>query len=272
VFEDIVLVDANSNGFETPRVECSITIEGVDDGRLKFYETSTSLPSYTAGDKADVTVYRDIKANEWSTLVLPFNLSQANAKAVFGNDVQFAQFSGFEVDYGADESNVIPLSITIQLTSYSIPARIPLAGGTPILIKTNKDISEIKLDNVTLTEGVTVVEKADQYNTSGILTGSIAKTTVPADGLFINDNKFWYSTGNTQIKGFRCWFELGAVLNKATDFGAPVFFEIDGNVTGIKNIQKYTKDDDRYYNLSGQRVENPTKGLYIKNGKKVVVK
>ena len=41
--------------------------------------------------------------------------------------------------------------------------------------------------------------------------------------------------------------------------------------TGISSI-KADKGDNSYYNLSGQRVENPTKGLYIVNGKKVVIK
>ena len=43
------------------------------------------------------------------------NLTKANAAAVFGSDVQFAKFDGFEVDYGDDEENVIPLGITIFL-------------------------------------------------------------------------------------------------------------------------------------------------------------
>ena len=42
--------------------------------------------------------------------------------------------------------------------------------------------------------------------------------------------------------------------------------------TGISNIEAETIGDDVIYNLRGQRVENPTKGLYIINGKKVVIK
>ena len=42
--------------------------------------------------------------------------------------------------------------------------------------------------------------------------------------------------------------------------------------TGISNIETETIGDDVIYNLRGQRVENPTKGLYIINGKKVVIK
>ena len=48
--------------------------------------------------------------------------------------------------------------------------------------------------------------------------------------------------------------------------------EIDGQTTKIANL-KAIFDDGQYYNLKGQKVDNPTeKGVYIKNGKKVVIK
>jgi hypothetical protein len=46
---------------------------------------------------------------------------------------------------------------------------------------------------------------------------------------------------------------------------------IDDEVTAIKNIKVGT-EDNVYYDLNGRRVLYPTKGLYIVNGKKIVVK
>ena len=46
-----------------------------------------------------------------------------------------------------------------------------------------------------------------------------------------------------------------------------------GDATGIEAVKKAeTVADGAYYNLAGQRVAQPTKGLYIVNGKKVVIK
>ena len=283
VLKNIVLTpSAADKGYETERVETILTIEGVDDGRLKFDETSTSLPTYTAGTKADVTVKRTIKAGEWSSLVLPFNLTKANATAVFGSDVQFAKFAGFEVDYGDDDENVVPLGITINLTEYTIPARGNMAGGTPVLIKTSQDIEEFQLDGVTLTTGVTEVENADKYETPGLFTGTLVKSTIPSNGLFISDNKFWYSTGKTNVKAFRCWFELGAVLDKETDFGARVMLHfIDDEATGISQIENRKSVNSKCYDLLGRRMASSMfnsqssilkKGIYVKEGKKVVIK
>ncbi len=275
-----ILADADSHKTELEADITSLLTVEASDGRIHFAETDTSLPAYTAGDKGDITMARTIKANEWSTLVLPFNLTRANATKAFGDDVQFATFSGFEVDYGDDEENVTPLAITVQFSSYTIPARGNLAGGTPVLIKTGKNISEIKLDGVTLVSTVTNVETADaNYGFPGKFIGTFVKTTVPEDGLFLSGNKFWYSTGKTNIKAFRGWFELGAVLNKESDFGANVGFMVDGepaSVDGIPSVLTRTKGD--VYTIQGQYVgrdidlKRLPRGIYIIDGKKKVIK
>lgn len=46
----------------------------------------------------------------------------------------------------------------------------------------------------------------------------------------------------------------------------------DNEATGISSVEKNVMHNDVYYNLNGQRVEKPTKGMYIINNKKVVVK
>ena len=279
-FKEIVLVDTGSNGFETEFVQTTLTVSGVDDGRIHFDETSTTLPNYTEEEKGLVTIARTIKKDQWSTLVLPFNLTRTVANKVFGSDVQFAKFDGFDVDYGDDEENVIPLGIVIYFESYTIPARGNLAGGTPVLIKVSKDITSIAPEGeVTLTKTVTDVEKdADgdigEY-VSGKFTASLVKTVVPKDGLFITDEQFWYSVGNTNIKGFRGWFELDAVLGEETDFGANIRFVVNDEANGIHDIeQEGVKAKEGYYTLDGRKLSGKPaqRGVYIENGKKVVVK
>lgn len=45
----------------------------------------------------------------------------------------------------------------------------------------------------------------------------------------------------------------------------------EGGTTGITQIENKAKEDDVYYNLQGMRVEAPKKGVFIRNGKKVVL-
>lgn len=49
------------------------------------------------------------------------------------------------------------------------------------------------------------------------------------------------------------------------------FYSINGQTSGIQTIQ-VKKADGAIYNMAGQRVENPVKGIFIKNGKKFIVK
>ena len=58
---------------------------------------------------------------------------------------------------------------------------------------------------------------------------------------------------------------------KNGDSDAPAFIGF-GDTTGIVNVNRETITNNQYYTLDGRRVENPTKGLYIVNGKKVVIK
>ena len=51
-----------------------------------------------------------------------------------------------------------------------------------------------------------------------------------------------------------------------------VFMLDDDTATGINDMNRETIANNGCYNLNGQRVENPTKGLYIVNGKKVIIK
>ena len=64
---------------------------------------------------------------------------------------------------------------------------------------------------------------------------------------------------------------LTSVVEGST--GAPTFDIIfDEGTTGVENVNRVTINDNKYYTLDGRRVENPTKGLYIVNGKKVMIK
>ncbi len=70
-----------------------------------------------------------------------------------------------------------------------------------------------------------------------------------------------------------------ATLNKGQAYlhldGAPaapyLSFE-GGETTGIGNVNRETITNNQYYTLDGRRVENPANGVYIVNGKKVVIK
>jgi hypothetical protein len=150
-----------------------------------------------------------------------------------------------------------------------LTARVRIADDGPLM--TSEDIEGFEADEVTMVSEVTDVSAADGDNTSGKFTGTLVASKVPADGLFISGEKFWYSTGATNIKAFRCWFESGAVLDKETDFGVKMFIHHAGDETGIEEVTP-GNGQQTIYDLAGRRVEKAGKGIYIINNKKVLVK
>lgn len=97
----------------------------------------------------------------------------------------------------------------------------------------------------------------------------------------VNEHNERYSYG---LKAFRCWFEL---TDKTSASSKPLSLFIDGikdSTTGIDDIHanadhsSYKRGIEGVFNINGQKVrkENSTEGLpaglYIVNGKKIVVR
>ena len=64
-------------------------------------------------------------------------------------------------------------------------------------------------------------------------------------------------------------------IGTSETIGIQLLGSTGGNGDGTTNLRKPVNtigEPDVYYNLQGQRVDNPTKGLYIKNGKKIIVR
>ncbi|MCD8298018.1 MAG: Ig-like domain-containing protein [Prevotella sp.] len=68
------------------------------------------------------------------------------------------------------------------------------------------------------------------------------------------------------------YFCLGSLTNLSSQFSATVYVDGEEDTTGISSVLQNTVSDGVYYNLSGQRVTAPSKGVYILNGKKLLVK
>lgn len=240
----------------------------IGEARTLLDETSATAP--TAENGVDVRVRRTINANEWSTICLPFAMSEAQAKAAFGSDVQLADFTGWETtEYDASDN-----ALSIDVTFSSVTA---IEANHPYVIKVSSAVTEFTVDGVDIAPeddpAVSVGKKSK--GTLGSFTGSYVPTLIDEECLFLNSNKFWYSTGKTNMKGYRGYFYFQDVL-AAYSASAPVKmkFTLDGT-TGIEDVQSFNGSniqDGEIYDLAGRRVEKAEKGIYIINNKKVLVK
>ncbi|MBQ9640915.1 MAG: hypothetical protein IJV06_05100 [Bacteroidaceae bacterium] len=121
-------------------------------------------------------------------------------------------------------------------------------------------------------EGTSVAIDADANNVSGAMTGVFETTKVPTGSYVLqngNDGVGFYKVASSDIvaKPFRAYLT-------AQSSGAKIRIDYTGtdDATGINLVNAQNVEDGVIYNLSGMRVSQPTKGIYIKNGKKFIVK
>ena len=234
-------------------------------------ETSTTAPS-ASGGSVDIQVKRTIKANEWSTLVLPFDMTEAQLKEALDSDVKLAEFEDYEADYTGDDVT----GLTVNLVATDLTEGF--YGNYPYLVKTSADITEFIVTSTIDPDEEGAVAEYDNGKTGkqrkvlGSLIGTYhAGDAIPADGLFLNGNKFWYSAGATKIKAFRAYFMLNEVLSGVAE--AKVRFMVDEDAAAIEGITP-DMEDGVWYTLDGRQLNGkPTeKGVYIVNNKKVLIK
>lgn len=83
---------------------------------------------------------------------------------------------------------------------------------------------------------------------------------------------FYKLTADHTLDAKKAYLETDTDITPTGDSARVLMVFDDGQTTSIDNIQGRKVEDGIYYNLSGQRVQNPTKGLYVLNGKKVIIK
>ena len=252
----------------TPVDDVTFKVHVVAIHTVVLDELSTEMPQAATG--VNVLVKRTINAKEWSTICLPFAMSEAQVQAAFNNEevqlLGLAKFKGWNVTEYDDNDNATSIKVTFE----DVDA---IAANTPYIIKVSKAMTEFTVDDVDIDpedEPSVSVGKMNR-GTFGSFTGTYVPIYVEEENLFLSENKFWYSTGNTKMKGFRGYFFFQEVLADYYDAGARILISFDDESTGIHENRR--GGDDRYYDLKGMRVEKPSKkGIYINNGKTKVVK
>ena len=127
-------------------------------------------------------------------------------------------------------------------------------AGTPIIVKTD-------------TKGATVnvpVTTADADDVTGNkLVAGDGSTAATEEYYYLANDLFHQANAGTLKSG-------KAYLHITTS--APVLNFVFGDVTGIGEIKSQKIESGQFFDLQGRKVAQPTKGLYIVNGKKVIIK
>lgn len=252
---------ADSNGESLSDVDFTINIT---EFRTILDESSIEMP--VAESNAKVRVKRTIAANVWSTICLPFAMTETQTKEAFGSDVQLADFTGYDATEDEDE-NVIGITVNFE-TANAIEA------NHPYIIKVSSPVTEFTIDGVNIDpeeEPTKAAIKRTKKQWSEMIGTYVAETTVGDQMLFLSEGKFWYSTGQTKMKGYRAYFDFYDVLSEVETAGVKILVILDGEETKVDGIVNNKLLDSNWFDLRGRKVVKPQQhGVYIINGKKIL--
>ena len=216
--------------------------------------------SYTQQNEATVTLNRAMNKGQWNTICLPFSMTEKQVRDVFGDDARVAEFN--RVD-----GNVA----NFGMFYYQL-----INGGMPYLIKPSKQVDEgTQIKGVTIDAENPIEIKGGEFS----FVGTYDKTTMPANSHFLggSDGKLYYITQNKEIGGLKAFLKPVSP-NVTTKLS--IGFNGNGGTTAIEAVSDASINVDgtkgMVYNLNGQAIgygyKDLNKGIYIVNGKKIVVK
>lgn len=215
-----------------------------------------SINTFVAQSTVDVQLKRSLSPEHWNSFCVPFAISADVIAEKFGAGTLVYTF-------GSMNGNVM-----------NFKASTTIEAGKPYIVKPTKEVVDPTFTGVNIEATAAKKVGADGYFMQGIYS---AKTDLTTDGtnLFLGEgNKFYKPAGATtaRMKGLRAFF----IVPQGTNLAA-LRANIDGATTSIDEFTTVVEQptDNRIYNLQGQFVGTSFEGLhgvYVQNGKKVLVK
>lgn len=197
---------------------------------------------------ADVTIARNVKEG-LNTVVLPFALTANQVIAAFGTGAEVYNFS---------EASTDPMDATVNFNK----GDGSITANVPVLVNATTASTEQTFQGVQ----IVAATEAKVEGTNFDFVGVYAPMTVDEGDYFVSGGKLYKSAGSTNLKAFR------AYIDNKTNGEGEVKLYIDGVATAISEINADVQESGAIYNLAGQRVSKAQKGIYVINGRKVVVK
>ena len=125
------------------------------------------------------------------------------------------------------------------------------------------DADDMGTNNLVAVSAETTVEKIDGDKTNYVL--ALADNTDESKGVV------FLKADATTVPAGKAYLQI-PTADAASEARARLTVTFADDAMGITDVKAQKAGAGVYYNLSGQRVANPSKGLYIVNGKKIIIK
>ena len=253
-------VTVTSDDNPSIQATCEVTV----NQPMKILREDEDNSAWIAAHKGEtwtVQLIRTVKGGYWNTFAVPFEVDHDQMISLFGT-------GGYVM--GLRQSSYADGNLTLNCGSvYKILA------GTAYLVKTEYNLVNPIFYNVVISDQI----YSDYVSSAYVdLIPTFGKTQVGSPGddpkriLYLGSGNKLYKPSSlpAAMLGFRGYFKVKSTTAEVSSFN----LDFDDDMTGIslQLTEDGKRSDTDVYNLSGQRVARPNKGLYIVNGKKVVIK
>lgn len=251
--EVTVTKTANDNEWTLTMPASDVELQVEYETALALSETTDNANALTEwnGCEADVTLTRTLQAGSYNTFAVPFSMT---------------------IPSGWTVKKLSSASFSEGLLTLNFANASSIEAGKPYLVKVaaNTDLSTAPFT------GAIVSKDAQPFTSTDVdFIPTLGATTIP-DGdtksvLLMTSGNMLKSPSElpANIKGFRAYFQLkGDAVNAAS-------FNLDlgeGETTGLNLTPSLSQGEGACFDLQGRRVAQPKKGLYIQNGKKLIIK
>lgn len=254
------VVFKNTDQARATKIIVTVEVPKAKNYTLDETKTDNVIETY---ENANVTLQRTLEASHWNSFCVPFALDKDQVTQYFGEGTQLRTYEG------RCENNIVYFA-TVE----------NIEAGKPYIMKPGNAV----VQNPTF-EGVSMVATGLDENGNPQAVGDAS--TVQMKGIYnhvtlVQDktniyigagNKFYYPADAEacQMNGLRAYF----IVPEGTDI-KKLRANLDGATTSLGEIFDTEESNTPVYNLQGQCVGNSLStlksGIYVQNGKKVVVK
>jgi len=264
-------------------------------------EDSTTFNRLHTVDHGLAALRYTFTLGQWNSIVLPFELDAKTIRYVFGDDAMIATVHGISKDDDTtvelqtldlnDESTTTRVNVHYLIKPTREPdiastTKLYNFGGDPVPgpiylipnvnVKVNQNPRSQSFSNDDESTKIRVKGTYLKLDDS-VLSGKTVRNSRVEPGVYMlnDEGKMAITTDSTVVLAFHSWIEdLSENKRQLRFYIDGVDEDITASIGLVKTTARKRADDDAVYDLSGRRMPagRLTKGIYIINGKKVVIK
>lgn len=248
--------------------------EGLADAKKEEWDALASNSISTA-PLADVTIKNlNMSAGNYYPICLPFNVSPSQVKEVLGDNVK-----AYSMD--TNNSSMEAGKATFAFKTYDIDSYGGIYAGSPLIVIPSKDVSSATFDGVSISSTAPGQSSYTDWTTyeSMAFKGNFDPYTLKPADLFVTPegNLANPAQKGDFVRGFSAYFSVPVSVYGDQSSAQVVSLVVDGVPLSVDRVAiSQPVTDDHVYTINGIRVDKNSlkynKGIYIINGKKILVK